>query len=334
MLTLIIRRIMWMIPTLFIISIITFTIIQLPPGDYLTSYITALEASGETVKLEEVESLRQIYHLDKGPVHRYLYWMKGLLTGDMGQSMEWQKSVNTLIGDRFFITVMISLCTVMFTWMVAVPVGIYSAVKQYSPGDYVFTFTSFIGMATPNFLLALVFMYISFRVFDVSPGGIFSPAYETASWFPAGTFFNWGKFVDMMAHMWIPVVMVGVSGTAGMIRVMRGNLLDELRKQYVMTARAKGVHPIKLLFKYPVRVALNPIVSTIGWQLPHIVSGTVIVAVVLSLPTVGPLLLQALVSQDMYLAGSLIMLLSTLTVIGTLISDILLLWVDPRIRYD
>jgi peptide/nickel transport system permease protein len=334
MLTLILRRIIWMVPTLFIVSVVSFIIIQLPPGDYLTSYITALEASGESVKMEEVENLRKLYHLDEPQVLRYCHWIGGLLKGDMGQSMEWQKPVTTLVGDRFFLTVMISLCTVMFTWMIAVPVGIFSAVKQYSPGDYVFTCVSFIGMATPGFLLALVFMYISYKVFGVPPGGLFSPVYEAAEWFPKGMLFNWGKFVDLMAHIWIPVVMVGVAGTAGMIRVMRGNLLDELRKQYVVTARAKGVHPIKLLFKYPVRVALNPIVSTIGWQLPRIVSGSVIVAVVLSLPTVGPLLLQALISQDMYLAGSLIMLLSTLTVIGTLISDILLLWVDPRIRYD
>jgi peptide/nickel transport system permease protein len=335
MFALVIKRIFWMIPTLFIISMITFTIIQLPPGDYLTSYITALEASGETVKLEEVAALRKAYHLDAPPVERYFRWVAGLLKGDMGQSMEWQKPVTTLIGDRLFLTTMISLGTVMFTWMLAVPIGIFSAVRKYSIGDYAFTITSFIGMATPGFLLALVFMYVSFKVFHVSPGGLFSPAYEAANWFPEGpVLFNWGKMGNLLAHLWIPVVMVGVAGTAGMIRVMRGNLLDELGKQYVMTARAKGVGPIKLLFKYPVRVAMNPIVSTIGWQLPHIVSGSVIVAVVLSLPTVGPLLLQALISQDMYLAGSLVMLLSTLTVIGTLISDILLLWVDPRIRYE
>ncbi len=346
MFTLIIKRIFWMIPTLFFISILSFTIIQLPPGDYLTSYASALEASGEPVKQEELQALKEAYHLDKPAWKRYGYWMgfpwflsfksedRGLLQGNFGTSMQFQKPVTALIGDRIFLTAAISICTVIFTWCLAVPIGIFSAVKQYSIGDYLFTVIAFIGMATPGFLLALVLMYISFKM-NISPAGLFSPAYETAKWFPEGPgVFNLGKLADLLKHIWIPVAMVGVAGTAGLIRVMRGNLLDELRKQYVMTARAKGVGPVKLLFKYPVRVALNPIVSTIGWQLPRIVSGSVIVAVVLSLPTVGPLLLQSLINQDMYLAGSLVMLLSTLTVIGTLISDVLLLWVDPRIRYE
>lgn len=333
MLGLILKRVVWMIPTLVIISMLSFTIIQLPPGDYLTSYISALEATGDSVSMEAVESLKKTYHLDDPAWKRYLFWIGGLVTGDMGQSMEWQKPVSTLIGERLALTIVISVFTLLFTWALAIPIGIYSAVKQYSIGDYVFTFVGFIGIATPGFLLALVFMFASYKLLGVSPGGLFSPAYEGVKWFGEHGF-NWDKMWDLLKHIWIPVIMIGVSGTASLIRIMRANLLDELRKQYVMTARAKGVGPIKLLFKYPVRVALNPIISTVGWLLPTIVSGSVIVAVVLSLNTVGPLLLTALISQDMYLAGSMIMMLSTLTVIGTLLSDLLLLWVDPRIRYD
>ena len=225
------------------------------------------------------------------------------------------------------LTMTISIFTLLFTWALAIPIGIYSAVRQYSWGDYAFSVLGFIGLATPNFLLALIFMYIGYSVFGVSAGGLFSPAYENAPW-------SMARFSDLVAHMWIPVIVIGTAGTAGLIRVMRGNLLDELPKQYVMTARAKGVSPVKLLLKYPVRVALNPLVSTVGWVLPGIVSGSVIVAVVLGLPTVGPLLLRALENQDMYLAGSMVMILSFLTVIGTLISDILLLILDPRIRYE
>ena len=327
MLTLIARRLLWMIPTLLIISIISFAIIQLPPGDYLTSYIAALSETGETVDEEQIAALKKQYRLDE-PVHlQYLHWIAGLLRGDMGMSMEWNRPVTKLIGERILLTTIISLVTLLFTWAVAIPIGIYSAVRQYSIGDYVFTFLGFIGLATPNFLLALIFMYVGYSVFGVSAGGLFSPQFQNAPW-------SLAKFGDLMAHIWIPVVVIGTAGTAGLIRVMRGNLLDELRKQYVLTARAKGVARVKLILKYPVRVAINPLVSTIGWVLPAIVSGATITAVVLGLPTTGPLLLRALMNQDMYLAGSMVMMLSLLTVVGTLISDILLMLLDPRIRYE
>ncbi len=327
MLTLIARRLLWMIPTLLIISIISFAIIQLPPGDYLTSYIAALSETGETVDEEQIAALKKQYRLDE-PVHlQYLHWIAGLLRGDMGMSMEWNRPVTELIGERILLTTIISLVTLLFTWAVAIPIGIYSAVRQYSIGDYVFTFLGFIGLATPNFLLALIFMYVGYSVFGVSAGGLFSPQFQNAPW-------SLAKFGDLMAHIWIPVVVIGTAGTAGLIRVMRGNLLDELRKQYVLTARAKGVARVKLILKYPVRVAINPLVSTIGWVLPAIVSGATITAVVLGLPTTGPLLLRALMNQDMYLAGSMVMMLSLLTVVGTLISDILLMLLDPRIRYE
>ena len=327
MLTLIARRLLWMVPTLLLISIISFGIIQLPPGDYLTSYIAALSETGETVDEEQIAALKKQYRLDEPIYLQYLHWMAGLLRGDMGMSMEWNRPVTKLIGERILLTTIISLVTLLFTWAVAIPIGIYSAVRQYSVGDYVFTFLGFIGLATPNFLLALIFMYVGYSVFGVSAGGLFSPQFQNAPW-------SLAKFGDLMAHIWIPVVVIGTSGTAGLIRVMRGNLLDELRKQYVLTARAKGVARVKLLLKYPVRVAINPLVSTIGWVLPAIVSGATITAVVLGLPTTGPLLLRALMNQDMYLAGSMVMMLSLLTVVGTLISDILLMLLDPRIRYE
>jgi len=327
MLLLILRRLFWMIPTLVIISIISFAIIQLPPGDYLTSYIAALAESGETVDEEQIEALRMRYALDQPVYLQYFRWIAGMLQGDMGMSFEWNRPVTDLIGERILLTTIISIVTLLVTWGIAVPIGIYSAVKQYSIGDYAVTFIGFIGLATPNFLLALVCMYIGYAVFDVSAGGLFSAAYQNAPW-------SLAKLWDLFSHIWIPVLVIGTSGTAGMIRVMRGNLLDELRKQYVLTARAKGVHRVKLILKYPVRIALNPMISTIGWVLPSIVSGATITAVVLGLPTTGPLLLRALMNQDMYLAGSMVMMLSLLTVIGTLISDLLLLWLDPRIRYE
>ena len=327
MLLLILSRLFWMIPTLVIISIISFVIIQLPPGDYLTSYIAALAESGETVDEEHIEALRMRYALDQPVYVQYFRWIAGMLQGDMGMSFEWNRPVTDLIGERILLTTIISIVTLLVTWGIAVPIGIYSAVKQYSIGDYAVTFIGFIGLATPNFLLALVCMYIGYAVFDVSAGGLFSAAYQNAPW-------SLAKLWDLFSHIWIPVLVIGTSGTAGMIRVMRGNLLDELRKQYVLTARAKGVHRVKLILKYPVRIALNPMISTIGWVLPSIVSGATITAVVLGLPTTGPLLLRALMNQDMYLAGSMVMMLSLLTVIGTLISDLLLLWLDPRIRYE
>ena len=345
MVALILRRLLWLVPTLLLISLISFSIIQLPPGDYLTSYITALQEMGETVNPEEIEALRKRYNLDQ-PFHlQYLRWLNdlspvGFVRGtsgrldrlavkwpDMGMSLEWERPVVELIGERILLTTVISIVTLLFTWAVAIPIGIYSAVRQYSWGDYAFTLLGFIGLATPNFLLALLFMYIGYSVFGVSAGGLFSPAFQNAPW-------SLARLADLLAHLWIPVIVIGTAGTAGLIRVMRGNLLDELRKQYVLTARAKGLSRVKLLLKYPVRVAINPLISTIGWVLPAIVSGATITAVVLGLPTTGPLLLRALMNQDMYLAGSMVMMLSFLTVVGTLVSDILLLWLDPRIRYD
>jgi len=345
MVALILRRLLWLVPTLLLISLISFSIIQLPPGDYLTSYITALQEMGETVNPEEIEALRKRYNLDQ-PFHlQYLRWLNdlspvGFVRGtsgrldrlavkwpDMGMSLEWERPVVELIGERILLTTVISIVTLLFTWAIAIPIGIYSAVRQYSWGDYAFTLLGFIGLATPNFLLALLFMYIGYSVFGVSAGGLFSPAFQNAPW-------SLARLADLLAHLWIPVIVIGTAGTAGLIRVMRGNLLDELRKQYVLTARAKGLSRVKLLLKYPVRVAINPLISTIGWVLPAIVSGATITAVVLGLPTTGPLLLRALMNQDMYLAGSMVMMLSFLTVVGTLVSDILLLWLDPRIRYD
>ena len=326
MLSLVLRRLLWMGPTVLVISLISFAIIQLPPGDYLTSYITALEETGETVDEAQAAALRARYSLDRPFYIQYIRWIAGMLRGDLGLSFEWNRPVTELIGERILLTTIISVVTLLVTWALAIPIGIYSAVRQYSLPDYAFTFMGFIGLATPNFLLALVFMYIGYSVFGVSAGGLFSPAYQSAPW-------SVGRFADLLAHLWIPVIVIGTSGTAGLIRVMRGNLLDELQKQYVMTARAKGVAYWRLLLRYPVRVALNPLVSTVGWVLPSIVSGATITAVVLGLPTTGPLLLRALMNQDMYLAGSMVMMLSMLTLVGTLISDLLLLWLDPRIRY-
>jgi peptide/nickel transport system permease protein len=328
MLQYIIRRILYMIPTFFLISIVSFIIIQLPPGDYLTSLVATMASTGETVDRAALVALEQRYGLGQPVYVQYWKWISGIiLRGDFGQSFEWNQPVSALIWGRLALTFVLSLATLLFTWVVAFPIGIYSAVRQYSLGDYISTVIGYIGLAIPNFLLALVMMYISFKYFNQSVGGLFSPEYQDAPW-------SMGKVVDMLAHLWIPVIIIGTAGTAGLIRIMRANLLDELHKPYVVTARAKGLPEYKLLLKYPVRVALNPFVSTLGWTLPTLVSGAAIISIVLSLPTTGPLLLRALMSQDMYLAGSFILMLSTLTVIGTLISDILLAWLDPRIRYE
>jgi peptide/nickel transport system permease protein len=326
MLQFILRRILYMIPTLIIVSILSFAIIQLPPGDYLTTVVTNMRASGETIDEAILAAMEQRYGLNQ-PMHvQYWKWISGiLLRGDFGQSFEWNQPVSTLIWGRLILTFTMSLATLLFTWLVAFPVGIFSAVRQYSIGDYISTVIGYIGLATPNFLLALILMYIAFKFFNQSVGGLFSPEYADAPW-------NWAKVWDLFKHLWIPVVIIGMAGTAGLIRIMRANLLDELHKPYVITARAKGMSEWRLTLKYPVRMALNPFVSTVGWTLPVLVSGSAVVSIVLALPTTGPLLLRALMSQDMYLAGSFIMLLSMLTIIGTFISDILLAWLDPRIR--
>ena len=326
MATFVMRRVLLMIPTLVFISIVSFLLIQLPPGDFLDSYIAQLGQTGEMVDEEVVDSLRQRYGLGQPFYVQYLKWAAGFLRGDFGQSFEWNRPVNELIWERLLLTILLSSLTLIFVWVVSIPIGIYSATHQYSIFDYSFTFLGFIGLATPNFLLALVLMFIASFYFDTSVGGLFSSEYLEAAW-------SLGKVIDLLKHLWIPIVVVGTAGTAGLIRVMRGNLLDELRKQYVITVRAKGVREGRMLFKYPVRIAVNPLISTVGWLLPELISGAIIVSVVLSLPTSGPLLLRALLSQDMFLAGTFVMFLSILTVIGTLISDVLLAWVDPRIRF-
>lgn len=308
-------------------SVIAFIIIQLPPGDYLSSYILELQAQGAQVSEADIAALRKRYNLDLPGYLQYFKWMNGLFHGNLGRSFQYNKPVSELIGERLVLTVIISLFTLIFTYAVAIPVGIYSAVHQYSVGDYAFTVVGFAGLAIPNFLFALVLMFLFYRYFGLSIGGLFSPDYQLTGW-------SIGKFIDMLKHLPVPIIVIGTAGTAGLIRVMRGCLLDELKKQYVITARAKGVSERTLLFKYPVRVAINPIISTIGWLLPATISGGTITAIVLDLPTTGPLLYEALMNQDMYVAGSFIMFLTFLTVIGTFISDVLLAWIDPRIRYE
>jgi len=328
MLQYIIRRILLMIPTIFIISIIVFFIIQLPPGDFLTTLVSAMATQGETVDQTALQALRDQYGLGQPVYVQYYKWMSNiLLHGDFGQSFEYNRPVSSLIGSRMVLTIIISIFSLMVTWIIAFPIGIFSAVRKYSIGDYIFTLISFIGLAIPEFMLALVLMYISFKYFNQSVGGLFSPQYVDAAW-------SFGKALDMLQHMWIPVIIIGAAHTAGLVRIMRANLLDELNKPYVVTARAKGLTERALLLKYPVRLALNPFVSTVGWILPGILSGEAIIGIVLSLPTEGPLLLHALESQDMYLAGSLIFLLTILTVVDTLLSDIALALLDPRIRYQ
>ena len=316
-----------MLIILVVVSVAAFIIIQLPPGDYLTSHIARLRASGQRVDEAQVASLKKQYGLDLPLYIQYFKWVWGMFHGDFGRSLDLRRRVTELIGERLALTVTISLFTLIFTYAVAIPIGIYSATHQYSIGDYAFTVVGFAGLATPNFLFALILMFLFFKYFGLSVGGLFSVEYARAAW-------SMGKFVDMLKHLPIPIIVIGTAGTAWLIRVMRGCLLDELKKQYVITARAKGVTEKTLLFKYPVRLAVNPIISTIGWTLPTIISGETITAIVLGLPTTGPLLFQALTSQDMYLAGSIVMLLSFLTVIGTFISDLLLVWIDPRIRYE
>jgi len=321
-----IKRILWMIPTLIAISIMSFIIIQLPPGDYLTSLVASLAEEG-SVDQSTLAGLEKRYGLNQPIYVQYWKWISGIiLRGDFGQSFEWRRPVSELIWQRLGLTFVISLSTMLFIWLVSFPIGIYSAIRKYSVGDYIASFVGFIGLAIPNFLLALVLMYVSFKYFGQSVGGLFSPEFRNAAW-------SFAKVRDLIQHLWVPIVVIGTAGTAGLIRIMRANLLDELNKPYVLTARAKGLPETRMLLKYPVRLALNPFVSRVGWELPELVSGAAITAIVLSLPTTGPLLLNALISQDMYLAGSFILMLSVLTVIGTLLSDILLAWLDPRIRY-
>ncbi|MQY59404.1 MAG: ABC transporter permease subunit [Clostridia bacterium] len=323
----VVRRIIYMVVVLAVVSLVAFIIIQLPPGDFLSSYMAQLGQTGESVDQETITALRKQYGLDQPIYMQYFMWVWNFTEGNFGYSFAWNKPVSELIGERLKLTIILSLCTLIFTYIVAIPIGIYSATHQYSISDYTFTTIGFAGLATPNFLLALILMLLFYKYFGLSIGGLFSPEYIEASW-------SLGKVVDMLKHFPIPIIVIGTAGTAGLIRVMRSCLLDELRKQYVITARAKGAAERTLLFKYPVRMAINPIISTMGWVLPAIVSGETVTAIVLSLPTTGPLLYQALIYQDMYLAGSIIVLLTFLTVIGMFISDLLLVWIDPRIRYE
>ena len=321
-----VRRLLYMLVILLLMSVVSFVIIELPPGDFLSTHIANLRSSGQLVTEANIARLEKQYGLNL-PMHlRYFKWMGKTLQGNFGRSFEWNMPVRKLIAERLPLTVILSLLSFVFVYVVAVPIGIYSATHQYSTGDYVSTVIGFVGLAIPNFLFALILMFLFYNYFGLSVAGLFSPQYVDAAW-------SLGKFLDMLKHLIIPIIVIGTAGTAGLIRVMRGCLLDELRKQYVITARAKGVAERTLLFKYPVRVAINPIISTIGWMLPAIVSGETITAIVLNLPTTGPLLLNALMSQDMFLAGSIVMFLSFLTVVGTFISDVLLVLVDPRIRY-
>jgi peptide/nickel transport system permease protein len=321
----VIRRILIMIPTLIAISAITFIIIQLPPGDYLSTLIAELQSQGENVDPAKIEALRAQYGLDRPLIEQYLVWTWGLLNGDFGFSFEYQLPVADVVGDRLFLTLVLNFTTIIFIWLVSFPIGIYSATHQYSWGDYGLTFIGFIGLATPNFLLALVLLYLANVWFGTSIGGLMDPAYIDQPW-------STGKLLSVLEHLWVPVVVIGTSGTAGMIRRLRANMLDELQKQYVVTARAKGLSSFKTLIKYPLRTALNPFIADIGNMLPQVVSGSAVVSMVLSLPTTGPMLIAALQSQDMYLAGSFLIFLALLTVVGMFLSDLALAWLDPRIR--
>ena len=327
MLTYIIQRLLLLPLLLFIFSIIAFALIQAPPGDFLTSYMAELAASGSSMDRQQIEALRTLYGLDQPMVVQYFKWIGRLLQGDLGVSLDWQKPNSELIGERLVLTLALGLGTFFFTWLVAIPIGILSATRKYSFFDYFFTVFNYIGVATPTFMTALILMWISFKYFGVSITGLFSAEYIDAPW-------SRERVVDLLKHLWLPIVILGMDGTARLARVMRANLLDELKKPYMEMARAKGLSEWRLVLKYPVRLALNPLVSTIGWYLPLVFSGSVIVATVMNLPTIGPLLLRALISQDMYLAGVIILIYMVLAIIGTLISDILLAWLDPRIRME
>lgn len=326
MLTYIAKRLLSAIPFFFLVSLVAFALIQAPPGDYLTTFAATLAQSGDVVDQERLNALRERYGLDQPFLVQYWRWISGVVRGDFGISFEWQQPVSDLIWERMALSVCLALSTLLFTWAVAFPIGIYSAVRKYSITDYVVTAIGFVGLAVPNFLLALLLMYVGVVWFGAEVSGLFSEEYVAAPW-------SWAKVGDLLAHLWIPVVILGTSASASLVRIMRANLLDELHKPYVTTARAKGLSEWRLILKYPVRLALNPFVSTIGWAFPQLISGAVITAFVLSLPTAGPLLLQALLAQDMYLAGAFILLLCCLSIVGMLVSDILLALVDPRIRY-
>ena len=327
MVSFIVRRLLLGIFTIFLLSVLAFAIIQLPPGDFVDAYIAQLASSGSSVSAEEAANLRQLYGLGQ-PFHiQYGKWLARIVTGDFGESMEWRRPVTEVIGDRLWLTMLLSLAALLLTWSLALPIGIYSAVRQYSIGDYIFTFIGFIGIAVPNFLLALIIMYVGFKLFDINVGGLFSTEYSLAAW-------SWGKVWDLMKHLPLPAVILALGGTAQLIRIMRANLLDELRRPYVVTARAKGLSETRTILKYPVRAALNPFASNLAYLFPYLVSGSIIISIVLGLPTVGPLLVKSLISQDMFLAGAIVLLLGVMTVVGTFISDLVLMWVEPRLRHQ
>ena len=325
MLQFIFRRFLIFIPMLFLMSVVAFAIIQAPPGDFLTDYIAQLQATGELADESEVEALRAQYGLNQPMYVQYLKWVYGIIQWDLGLSIEWRRPVKELVNERLAMTVVLGVSTILFTWTLAIPIGILSAVKKYTAIDYFFTFLSYFGVGTPNFMIALVAMWFAFSWFGIKATGLFSDEYVTAPW-------SIGKVIDMIKHLWVPMLILGTDGTARFTRIVRANLLDEMNKPYVETARAKGLPEWKVVLKYPVRIALNPFVSTAGLELPRLISGQLIVATVMSLPTIGPLLLRALLSQDMYMAGSIVLILTTLTLIGVLISDIVLAAMDPRIR--
>ncbi len=327
MVTYIVRRVLLMIPTIFLISILTFFVIELPPGDFASRYAEALQAQGLDFDDEVLEGFRELYHLNDPTIIRYFKWIGGFLTGDLGYSIEHRRPVAEVLGERMVLTVVLSLVSLLFTWVVSFPIGVYSAVRQYSFGDYFWTVIGFLGLAIPNFLLALVLMFVISKYFGGAIGGLFSREYQDAAW-------SIGKVLDLFRNIWIPVIVVGTASTAGLIRVLRANLLDELKRPYVELARAKGLTERKLIIKYPLRIAINPFLSSVGWVLPGLISGAVITAIVLDLPTAGPLYLRSIRAEDMSLAGTFMMFLAMLTVVGTLISDILLAIADPRIRYD
>ena len=327
MLQYILRRILLIIPTFFVISFVTFAVIQLPPSDYAQTYVANLAANGNVTSLETLESLRNLYGIGESVYVQYAKWMWGILSrGDFGLSFQYLQPVSFIIWDRIWLTMVITLGGVLVSWLIAFPVGIYSAVRQYSLGDYISTFLAFIGISVPSFLLALVIMYVSFKYLNTTVGGLFSSEMEKAPW-------GLAKAIDFLKHAWLPMVILGISSTGGLIRTLRANLLDEMRKPYVITARAKGLPEWKVVTKYPLRLALNPFISGVGFTLPLLVNGSIIISVVMNLPMVGSMLLTSLQAQDMYLAGSLIMITSLMTILGVFLSDILLAWVDPRIRY-
>ncbi len=312
---------------MFLVSLTVFILIQLPPGDFVDSYVASLAASGETVDPAMMVDMRHRFGLDQPIIVQYFHWILGVMRGDFGYSFEWQSPVSALIGERMGLTLILSVATLILTWAIALPIGIYSAVDRYSVFDYVFTFIGFIGLAVPNFLIALVLMYVGVKYWGQDVTGLFSPEFQNAPW-------SWDRAMDLTNHLWIPMIILGASSTASLIRIMRANLIDQLHMPYVVTARAKGLSEVKLLVKYPVRIALNPFVSTIAWILPHLISGAVITSIVLNLPTAGPMLYQALMSQDIYLSGAFLLLLCLMTVVGSLLSDILLVVLDPRIRFE